>query len=312
MFKDYAEFGLAAAAFMLASVMFRNQNPKKASRDRGALAATASFLFSVWHAIVLAIYPGLQDGYFESEQALSELDHESDVYPAPTSHRTVRCSTEKDHFSYAGSSSSDDNDDGYDELDHMFALVRNKKGPKRVNVQPQQSTAADHFTYAATSVEDLDDYSEYDHFNYGREHREAPKTSKPPRSTASDHFSFAGSSLDDAGEDFNDLDHFDYSATRKCEGRRGNAGQQQCSHSTATDHFTYAGASFAEKPERSEYDHFDYGDASPSRPRQRYQGSVVRDHFSYAGSFEEDLPYTSEFDHFEYSAATSRQPITAC
>jgi len=312
MFKDYAEFGLAAAAFMLASVVFRNQNPKKASsRDRSALVAAASFLFSEWHAIVLAIYPGLQDGYFESEQALSELDHESDVYPAPTSHRTVWCSTEKDHFSYAGSSYSDDNDDEYDELDHMFALMRKEKGPKRVNVQPQQSTAADHFTYAATSVEDLDDCSEYDHFNYGSERREAPKTSKP-RSTASDHFSFAGSSLDDADEDYSDLDHFDFSATRKCEGRRGNAGQQQCSHSTATDHFTYAGTAVAEAPERSEYDHFNYGDASPSRPPHRYQGSVARDHFSYAGSFEEDPPFTSEFDHFEYAAATSRRPVTAC
>lgn len=318
MLKDYAEFGLAAAAFLLASVVFRNQNPKKASsRESGVLAVTASFLFSEWHAFVLSIYPGLEDQYYESEQAFNEMDHESDVYPTPTEHRPVRCSMETDHFTYAGSSFSDDDEDA-NELDHMYPHPRENSVSQQMHLR-QHSTAPDHFSYAGSCVDDVDETSEYDHFDYGGERRvEAAKKPNEVRSTASDHFSFAGSAVDD-NTDVNEclhdeLDHFDYSAGRKFQKRVDKIDVnacRRCFHSTAADHFTYAGSSFAEAPERSEYDHFDYGDVSPPRQTVRYQGSVARDHFSYAGSFEEEFA-DNEYDHFDYAGAATRSAVMAC
>jgi hypothetical protein len=200
--SDIQELALAAAAFLLASSVFRwnSQNPKKAAAERNAdtlMAIMTDFVFKECHAFVMASAQGLNDDYYESAEAsqsqqLSELDHS---YPEPTVQRSapVPRSTEDDHFSYAGSSYSEPAAQ-YSELGHMFELDR-KRGTVRTS---PQSTSRDHFSYAAAVVDSGDDANEFGHCEYAGDRRsETPRSSPSPQSTARDHFSFAGTSTEE-------------------------------------------------------------------------------------------------------------------
>lgn len=296
--SDIQELALAAAAFLLASSVFRwnSQNPKKAAAERNAdtlMAIMTHFVFKECHAFVMASAQGLNDDYYESAEAsqsqqLSELDHS---YPEPTVQRSapVPRSTEDDHFSYAGSSYSEPAAQ-YSELDHMFELDR-KRGAVRTS---PQSTSRDHFSYAATAVDSGDDANEFDHYEYAGDRRsETPRSSPSPQSTARDHFSFAGTSM----EEVDGPSEYDHASIE----RRAAAPQTQCSSmSTACDHFSFSGSSMDEVDEPNELDHFDYGQCRVEQSSRGPQ-STSRDHFSYAGScYEADR--RNEIDHFNYAS----------
>lgn len=311
--QDYAEIVCAVAACFLASVAFQanHKDPKKVHYRENLFTVVGNFLLQEWHAFALLGSPALLDGHFDSEEALSQLDHGSDNYPEPTVYppRTQHSMVDN-HFSFAGSTWSDvdESKPEYDELDHMF-MVDRQRG--EVVATQFQSTATDHFSFAATGLDDEDaDLNEFDHFNYGRSGETLEKHSTQPRSTTNDHFSFAATAFDDDEDNVNEFDHFDY-------GRPEEVVRKQITTkpwSTITDHFSFAASSCDDdEDDINEFDHFGYGrpEVVQKSSRMGWLHSMTKDHFSFAGSVvdqeeETDLKNDGiEFDHFSYSEVGS-------